>query len=294
MFKKTIGMGKSAFNSFTLAEGATHVEKFSKSRLHAFTLAEVLITLGIIGVVAAMTMPTLINSTQGAQYKTAYKKALSVMSQAVVMNIALDDYDLSQTIGGTNPTAESAEGKKDGKAVGGVQSMYELFKNRMNVVKVAGTMDFQGTVAGNTDTYTIISVGDKADYTAFATNHVTASGRTFPALTAGKPLPTGLTMLFYNDGITFVFDNSQGACAAATSTTAAGGGDEYCFGFIDVNGQKAPNRVIQCDTGSTNGTAGDDNYSCVVSNPTDIYPIALYDQSIVPASAAARAVLYAK
>ena len=36
-----------------------------------FTLAEVLITLGIIGVVAAMTMPTLLNSTQGAQYRTA-------------------------------------------------------------------------------------------------------------------------------------------------------------------------------------------------------------------------------
>lgn len=29
----------------------------------AFTLAEVLVTLGIIGVVAAMTMPTLINNT---------------------------------------------------------------------------------------------------------------------------------------------------------------------------------------------------------------------------------------
>ena len=36
-----------------------------------FTLAEVLITLGIIGVVAAMTKPTLMNQTQGAQYKTA-------------------------------------------------------------------------------------------------------------------------------------------------------------------------------------------------------------------------------
>ena len=44
-----------------------------------FTLAEVLITLGIIGVVAAMTMPTLMNSTQGAQYKAAYKKALSAL-----------------------------------------------------------------------------------------------------------------------------------------------------------------------------------------------------------------------
>ena len=36
-----------------------------------FTLAEVLITLGIIGVVAAMTIPTLISNTNGAQFKTA-------------------------------------------------------------------------------------------------------------------------------------------------------------------------------------------------------------------------------
>lgn len=57
----------------------------------AFTLAEVLITLGIIGVVAAMTMPTLINQTNGAQYKAAYKKALSVLSQAVTLNVALED-----------------------------------------------------------------------------------------------------------------------------------------------------------------------------------------------------------
>nr|MBP7211932.1 type II secretion system protein [bacterium] len=33
----------------------------------AFTLAEVLITLGIIGVVAAMTIPTLMNKTSEAQ-----------------------------------------------------------------------------------------------------------------------------------------------------------------------------------------------------------------------------------
>ena len=62
-----------------------------------FTLAEVLITLGIIGVVAAMTMPTLMNQTNGAQYKTAYKKALSAMSQAVVLNVALDDYNMADT-----------------------------------------------------------------------------------------------------------------------------------------------------------------------------------------------------
>ena len=62
---------------------------------NAFTLAEVLITLGIIGVVAAMTIPTLISNTNGAQFKTAYKKALSTMNQAVLMNVALEDTDFS-------------------------------------------------------------------------------------------------------------------------------------------------------------------------------------------------------
>lgn len=48
----------------------------------AFTLAEVLITLGIIGVVAAMTIPTLLNATQDLQFKVAWKKEFSVLSQA--------------------------------------------------------------------------------------------------------------------------------------------------------------------------------------------------------------------
>lgn len=52
-----------------------------KSR--GFTLAEVLITLGIIGVVAAMTLPTLINRAKGVQYSTALKKSYSVLLQAL-------------------------------------------------------------------------------------------------------------------------------------------------------------------------------------------------------------------
>lgn len=51
----------------------------------AFTLAEVLITLGIIGVVAAMTIPTVINKTNDLEYKVAYKKAFSIASQAWLM-----------------------------------------------------------------------------------------------------------------------------------------------------------------------------------------------------------------
>ncbi len=40
---------------------------------HAFTLAEVLITLGIIGVVAAMTLPSVINSTKISSWKLLLK-----------------------------------------------------------------------------------------------------------------------------------------------------------------------------------------------------------------------------
>lgn len=56
----------------------------------AFTLAEVLITLGIIGIVAEMTIPTLTNNIQDQVFKTAYKKAYSTASQALLMANADD------------------------------------------------------------------------------------------------------------------------------------------------------------------------------------------------------------
>ena len=52
------------------------------SRLAAFTLAEVLITLGIIGIVAAMTLPSLVQNYKEKQTVVALKKIYSTMSQA--------------------------------------------------------------------------------------------------------------------------------------------------------------------------------------------------------------------
>ena len=50
----------------------------------AFTLAEVLITLGIIGIVAAMTLPTLIQANKNAEVEAKLKKVYSVMNQAIL------------------------------------------------------------------------------------------------------------------------------------------------------------------------------------------------------------------
>ena len=57
----------------------------------AFTLAEVLITLVIIGVVAAITVPTLMNNTNGAEMRSALKKAISSINQAMEMSFAVDN-----------------------------------------------------------------------------------------------------------------------------------------------------------------------------------------------------------
>lgn len=66
-----------------------------------FTLSEVLITLGVIGVVAAITMPTLIQHHQKQQTITQLKKAYSIVAQAFelskIENGEYEYWDLSNT-----------------------------------------------------------------------------------------------------------------------------------------------------------------------------------------------------
>ena len=96
-----------------------------------FTLAEVLITLVIIGVIAAMTVPTLMQNTNAQEFRSALKKAISGVNQALTLHYALEglaaqDYSSTETL--TN----------------------DLFKTRMNVVDGAYNTDYviQGPAGG--------------------------------------------------------------------------------------------------------------------------------------------------
>ena len=62
--------------------------RFSLNRKLAFTLAEVLITLGIIGVVASLTLPSVINKYQEKVTVTKVKKAYSTMNNALFSAIS--------------------------------------------------------------------------------------------------------------------------------------------------------------------------------------------------------------
>ena len=238
-----------------------------------FTLAEVLITLGIIGVVAAMTMPTLINQTNGAQYKAAYKKALSALSQAVTLNVALDDTSFADTVEGEAGKVTAGNGKTGDEKVDGT-TVASLLNSRMNIVRYAGKTDL-GYVLPTDITKAEVCYTD-------ATKTTTTSCDTSGAVKEEVDLSPD-TYLFFNDGSMFAFDSTSKACTADES------GSNICAGIIDVNGAKGPNKLVKCDTGT-----GTSSKPCEVKSPTDIYKVVFYDQTVLPADDAAKAVLYGK
>ncbi len=74
------------FNTTALEKVGVRFADTLPCRKFGFTLAEVLITLGIIGVVAAVTMPTLIAKYQKHVTETRLKKSYSLINQAIKMS----------------------------------------------------------------------------------------------------------------------------------------------------------------------------------------------------------------
>ena len=100
--KKTRGWDKDFGMKHILQKINSSLKLFTISdSKYAFTLAEVLITLAIIGVVAAMTLPTVINNTKRKEYSTGLKKAYSTLEQV----LQLMAYDEGQPITPSNYAA---------------------------------------------------------------------------------------------------------------------------------------------------------------------------------------------
>ena len=70
--------------------------KLEKQKGQAFTLSEVLITLGIIGVIAAVILPTVLNNIKDREYSTAKKKVLYTISEGT-KGIASQGYTREST-----------------------------------------------------------------------------------------------------------------------------------------------------------------------------------------------------
>ena len=245
-----------------------------------FTLAEVLTTLGIIGVVAAMTIPTLISNTSGAQFKSAYKKALSTLNQAVLMNIAMEDTDFSTIV------ADDADA--------GVK-MSDIITERLQ----SATLDDDYFTPGQNVTVPLTAVidigydvdcvaGEGGSYAPPQGVTGTCDTTTHKVHVAKYTSTTDTAYKVYNlaDGTTFIYNVNAHDCTDEDALY------NNCYGFIDVNSGTNPNTVIACDQGTGTGTTA----ACKVdnSNVKDIYPVIFHGQTVEPATDAARYVLFGK
>ena len=72
-----------------------NIQKGGFMKKSGFTLAEILISLMILGVIASLTIPSLIQNTQKKEQVVQIKKGLSMINQAITMNYALTGDDFS-------------------------------------------------------------------------------------------------------------------------------------------------------------------------------------------------------
>ena len=237
-----------------------------------FTLAEVLITLGIIGVVAAMTIPNLIANTRSAQYRSGFKKAISTLSQAGRMAQAQYDFDYA----GISSTC--VDGTKDHPDT--VMSMCSILNGTLTgATYYPNASDLKMNKKGVEQSYSFTG-----DY--FLNRDPAQRGLSY------------MSAYVLADGMIIMFSKQLGTIGGNCTLPpgqplqdAMSGYLQYCIGYIDVNGVNLPNKEVSC----TKGSNSLDRNDCVVNNSaknlTDIYPFRVYDGIVVPATAAARYVL---
>ena len=137
---------------YSLIHTDTDFSRFSShfSLKSAFTLAEVLITLGIIGVVAAMTIPTLIGNYKFSVLNNQLKTVYSDLNQAATLFKVHNEISVSEYAASTSATSALDLFSKEYTTV--------LNRNNMN----AGTKDENGYRLEPYETHSITGKGSGA------------------------------------------------------------------------------------------------------------------------------------
>ena len=225
-----------------------------------FTLAEILITIGIIGVVAAITIPVLIQNSNSKKFVTQYKKSLSTLNQAAIGAQAQYDMDYSTL----TTISEDASCKSDTLS-GGKYTLCGLFNNTLSAQTYLGKY---GNVKG-------------------------ANLETPYAVTTKTLNPANYLFFSFADGALVAFNPNAKGCGVGvgqviTTDMLTSGKLANCLGFVDVNGPNPPNSEVSCADGDTVISV---NTTCKVTNGSmgDIFPVVFHDGSVEPATNASLA-----
>ncbi len=233
-----------------------------------FTLAEVLITLAIIGVVAAISIPSVISNSQQQEFKTGLRKAVSVLNSAITMNMALD---------GESPYDNA--------------NLFGYLQKSMNVIK---------TVTSTQSEYYVLGQYGGGSFNPNNTSFYTGDGMKFEfrlgstALSGKKLYETGRSICTL--GVSGSYNQSaQYSCGGCGSYGLNSNTDKTtkppCLIMVDVNGDKKPNPAnINC---KAKECAKAYKFSDAEGTKlTDLFSIIITDKSAIPYGVAAQRAMY--
>ncbi|MDD3149470.1 MAG: prepilin-type N-terminal cleavage/methylation domain-containing protein [Candidatus Gastranaerophilales bacterium] len=172
-----------------------------------FTLAETLIVIAIIGIIASIVTPMLFGTTSDAELKAAWKKQYSDLSQATMMLVA----DNGGTLAGAFPGD-----------LAGTEDLKNAFASKLNIIKDCSGLSARGGSGSGASDEGCWHDGD-------------ASWHKLNGLDLGSSTDTGLIL---NNGGLMRFELNNSNCNHSVGNYTRCG-----WLVIDINGFKKPNII---------------------------------------------------
>lgn len=252
-----------------------------KNTRKAFTMAEILIAMTIIGIVAAITLPQLLGNTSGRTNKLMIQKTYATLSQALRISQGKLDYNTSDVDEIVNQTGAGAED------IDLQFSIENILTKTMDITKLDKTThEFSGKILTLEDDGTLSR--------------------------ASSETATGITVSSSGDKRGAIFQSREGAYYIFPDKdkidTNGCTKESPCLVYIDVNGPDAPNMLVICATEANTGyyewdetdkkvkymkTSSTEAPTCTIDGMkvNDVYPVLIYGSTIVPALNAADVIL---
>ena len=204
-------------------------------------IVRVLSILAVIVLITVVLFSVFTANQKISKSKANFKKGISTLNRAIILNIAIDDFDLRNL-----ERTVDINDKNNAKTFAGI--IEKRFEGSKDITK----------------SY-LSKVGDEFSFISYGTEY--------------KPDANNFLVFQLPDGFIFGYNKNAENCKDINS--------KDCVGFIDVNGFKGPNELIECDDSSHY------NYvTCAVSNTNikDVYPVRFYAQDVKPGNAAGNAI----
>lgn len=252
--------------------------------LSGFTMAEILIAMTIIGIVAAITIPQILGNTSGRSNKLMIQKTYAVLSQTLKIAQGKLEYNTSDVDRIVNKTGTGAPA-------------IELQLSIENLLKKTLDIEFLDTKTTHAFSGKLLTLGD--DGTLTRASSETAAGITVNNSGAGDKRGA---IFETREGAYYIFPD-KGKIDAEACTKS-----NPCLVYIDVNGPEPPNMLVTCANDANTGYYKWDATNKVVKymknssteagmcsidgmKVNDVYPVLIYGATVVPALNAVDAIL---